>query len=114
MLCSLGWCERHARTENKNKQEGTSKMLAPALENQTSLFADNMETLLENQQEITVEVQIEIHQFAETLVANLSHKILDLYFQLGIKASHTNEPIHQIFRDYFTATQHANFRRVYS
>ncbi len=82
-------------------------------ENQTYLFADKMETLLENQQEITVEVQIEIHQFAETLVANLSHKILDLYFQLGIKASHTNEPIHQIFRDYFTATQHANFRRKY-
>ena len=82
-------------------------------ENQTYLFADTIETLLENQQEITAEVQTEIHQFAETLVANLSHKILDLYFQLGIKASHTNEPIHQIFRDYFTATQHANFRRSY-
>ena len=80
-------------------------------ENQTYLFADKMETLLEKQQEISVEIQTEIHQFAETLVANLSHKILDLYFQLGIKASHTNEPIHQIFRDYFTATQHANFRR---
>lgn len=82
-------------------------------ENQTYLFADKIETLLEDQQEITVEVQIEIHQFAETLVATLSHKILDLYFQLGIKASHSIEPIHQIFRDYFTATQHANFRRKY-
>ena len=80
-------------------------------ENQTYLFADKMETLLENQQEITAEVQTEIHQFAETLVANLSHKILDLYFQLGIKASNSIEPIQQIFRDYFTATQHANFRR---
>ena len=30
-IISLGWCERHARTENKNNQEGTSKMLAPAL-----------------------------------------------------------------------------------
>lgn len=83
-------------------------------ENQTYLFADTIETLLENQQEITAEVQTEIHQFGETLVATLSHKILDLYFQLGIKASHTNEPIHQIFRDYFTATQHTNFRRSYS
>jgi len=83
-------------------------------ENKTYLFADKIETLLEDQQEISVEVQTEIHQFAETLVANLSHRILDLYFQLGIMASHTNEPIHQIFLDYFTATQHANFRRVYS
>lgn len=79
-------------------------------ENKTYLFANKIETLLEEQQEISVEIQPEIHQFAETLVANLSHKILDLYFQLGIKASHTNEPIHQIFCDYFTATQHANFR----
>lgn len=83
-------------------------------ENQTYLFADKIETILQHQQEISAEIQTEIHQFAETLVANLSHKILDLYFQLGIKASHTNEPIHQIFRDFFTATQHANFRRVYS
>ncbi|WLD23567.1 hypothetical protein NU10_12790 [Flavobacterium dauae] len=82
-------------------------------ENQTYLFADKIETLLESQQEISAEIQNEIHQFAETLVATLSHKILDLYFQLGIKASHTNEPVHQIFRDYFTATQHANFRRDY-
>ncbi|UUV22234.1 acyl-CoA dehydrogenase family protein [Paenimyroides aestuarii] len=83
-------------------------------ENKTYLFANKMETLLENQQKITTEVQTEIHQFGETLVANLSHRILDLYFQLGIKASHTNEPIQQIFCDYFTATQHANFRRVCS
>lgn len=79
-------------------------------ENQTYLFADKIETLLEDQQEISAEIQTEIHQFGEQLVSNLSHKILDLYFQLGIKASHTNEPVHQIFRDYFTATQHANFR----
>lgn len=83
-------------------------------ESQTYLFADKIETLLEEQQEIVAEIQTEIHQFSEKLVATLSHRILDLYFQLGIKASHTNEPIQQIFRDYFTATQHANFRRVYS
>ncbi len=83
-------------------------------ENQTYLFADKIEDLLEKQQEISVEIQTEIHQFSEKLVIDLSHRILDLYFQLGIKASHTNEPIHQIFCDYFTATQHANFRRAYS
>lgn len=83
-------------------------------ENQIYLFADKIEGLLENNEEISVDIQTEIHHFGEELVSDLSHKILNLYFQLGIKASHTNEPIHQIFRDYFTATQHANFRRVYS
>ncbi len=82
-------------------------------ENKTYLFADKIEDLLEQQQEISSDIQIEIHQFGEQVVANLSHKILDLYFQLGIKASNTNEPIHQIFCDYFTATQHANFRIKY-
>ena len=79
-------------------------------ENQTYLYADKIEALLENNKEISANVQTEIHQFGEKLVANLSHQILDLYFQLGIKASHTNAPIHQAFCDYFTATQHANFR----
>lgn len=83
-------------------------------ENQTYFFADKIEDLLEKQQEITTEIQTKIHQFGENLVTDLSHKILDLYFQLGIKASHTHEPIQQIFRDYFTATQHANFRKAYS
>lgn len=82
-------------------------------ENQTYLFADKIEILLEDKQEISAKVQTEIHQFSEKLVIDLSHRILDLYFQLGIKASHTNEPIHQIFCNFFTATQHANFRRVY-
>lgn len=79
-------------------------------ENQIYLFADKIENLLENNEEISSDIRTEIHQFGEELVSHLSHKILDLYFQLGIKASHTNEPIHRIFCDYFTATQHANFR----
>ena len=79
-------------------------------ENQIYLFADKIEDLLENNEEISSNIQTEIHQFGEELVSDLSHKILDLYFQLGIKASHTNEPIYLIFCDYFTATQHANFR----
>ncbi len=82
-------------------------------EKQTYFYADKIEMLLEHNKDISVEVQTEIHQFGETLVANLSHQILDLYFQLGIKASHPSEPIQQIFRDYFTATQHANFRKEY-
>ena len=70
--------------------------------------------MLGNNEEISDGIQTEIHEFGERLVAGLSHKILNLYFHLGIKASHTNEPIHQTFCDYFTATQHTNFRNTYA
>lgn len=79
-------------------------------ERQIYIYANKIERLLEKSKEISSEFQAEIHQFGVHFVSDLSHKILDLYFQLGIKASHINEPIHQIFCDYFTATQHANFR----
>jgi len=79
-------------------------------ENKIYFFADKVEHLLEKNEEVIIEIQTEIHQFGKQLVSEMAHKILDLYFQLGIKASHTNEPIHQVFCDYFTATQHANFR----
>ena len=56
--------------------------------------------------------QTEIHHFCETELEKLSHHILDIYFQLGVKATHTDSSIYQVFCDYFTATQHSNFRRI--
>lgn len=53
----------------------------------------------------------EIHAFGEEVVESLTLYITGLYRLLGIKASVLNEEINQIFRDFFTATQHSNFRR---
>jgi len=80
-------------------------------EDQIYMFAGEIEKLLENNREISLEKQTEIHLFGEELMKELSKNILEIYFQLGIRASHTDEPIHQVFCDYFTVTQHANFRR---
>lgn len=74
-------------------------------------FADEIEDLLKESQVITQEKQSEIHTYSSNLVESLSHQILEIYFQLGIKATHTDSAIYQIFCDYFTATQHSNFRR---
>ena len=41
----------------------------------------------------------------------LSQKIIKVYPLLGVKAAKTNEVINQIFRDFFTITQHQNFRK---
>jgi hypothetical protein len=87
---------------NKKIEEAMKKTLE---------FADETEALLRNFTVISFEKQKEIHDFSSDLVESLSHQILEIYFQLGIKATHTDSPVYQIFCDYFTATQHSNFRR---
>lgn len=74
-------------------------------------FADEIEALLHNFTVISFEKQKEIHDYSSDLVESLSHQILEIYFQLGIKATHTDSAVYQVFCDYFTATQHSNFRR---
>ncbi|MBA5792035.1 hypothetical protein H1R17_03900 [Flavobacterium sp. xlx-214] len=74
-------------------------------------FAHKVETyLLENNSDLET-LQTDIHQFGVEKVTYLAHEILNFYMQLGIVASNENQPINQIFKDFFTATQHANFRR---
>ncbi len=72
-------------------------------------FAEETENLLNDLERISTEKQLEIHSFSTSTVGSLSHQILDIYFQLGIKATHADSEIYHIFCDYFTATQHANF-----
>lgn len=76
-------------------------------------FADEIEELLNGYEIISNEKQSEIHSFSTGLVENLSHQILEIYFQSGLKATHTDSEMYQIFCDYFTATQHSNFRREF-
>ncbi len=51
----------------------------------------------------------EIHQSACDSVRALSNEIIKIYPLLGIWASREDQPLNQIFRDYFTATQHHIF-----
>lgn len=89
---------------NKRIEEAIKKVLE---------LGDEIESLLNDLTTISFEKQEEIHKYALDLVESLSHQILEIYFQLGIKASHTDSPVYQIFCDYFTATQHSNFRREF-
>jgi len=75
-------------------------------------FADEVESILQNLELISIEKQSEIHEFGTSVVENLSHIILQIYIQLGIKATHTDSVIYQIFSDFFTAAMHSNFRPV--
>ncbi len=52
-----------------------------------------------------------IHSFGEATVEKLCEYFAQTYPMAGIAASRTTSPINQVFRDFFTATQHANFRK---
>lgn len=87
-----------------------NRMLETQME-KTLEFADEIEMLLDNSELKISEKQAEIHVFAADLVESLSQNLLQVYFKLGIRATHVNSAVHRIFCDYFTATQHANFRK---
>lgn len=76
-------------------------------------FANEIESLLNESETITQEKQSGIHDYSSGLVESLSQLILQIYIQLGIKASHTDSAVYQVFCDYFTATQHTNFRKEF-
>lgn len=79
------------------------------IQQDTLAYADAVESLL-IQNDDTEIIRGAIHQFGIDTVQHLSHEILKAYMHIGIIASHDNQPINTIFKDFFTATQHANFR----
>ena len=73
-------------------------------------IAREVENILGENKEIPEDKQHEIHQYGVELVQKLSHQILAIYTQLGIRATDTNSAVYQVFCDYFTAAMHSNFR----
>lgn len=53
----------------------------------------------------------EIHFFGEEVVLELSKFLITIFPHLGIKAASFGEEVNKVFRDFFTATQHRNFRK---
>jgi N-acetylmuramic acid 6-phosphate (MurNAc-6-P) etherase len=76
-----------------------------------SHFASAIEESITNNQSLSKNFIEEIHQSAATSVKQISEAIIEVYPQLGIAACSEDHPLNQIFRDYFTATQHHIFTR---
>lgn len=72
-------------------------------------YAEEIENLLLKQKTVDEDRVKNIHASASKSVKNLSEAILKIYPRLGIRACSEDQAINQIFRDYFTATQHHNF-----
>ncbi|GAA4442035.1 flavin-dependent monooxygenase [Ravibacter arvi] len=72
--------------------------------------AGEIEQTLAGAGSVPAGIQAGIHAYGTELVGQLSHRLIRIYTQLGIRASQVDAPVHQVLCDYFTATQHANFR----
>jgi len=73
-------------------------------------YAIQLEGLLEHNKPISSALEEEIHHYGGRILEQLIPQITQVYTQLGIKGTQVDQPIHQVFCDFFTATQHANFR----
>ncbi|MHA3789934.1 acyl-CoA dehydrogenase family protein [Flavobacterium hauense] len=74
-------------------------------------YAKKTEQILLDNGSLEAEFIMEVHAFGEKVVEELIVMIIKLHQLMGVKASVTNHGINQVFRDFFTATQHFNFRK---
>lgn len=73
-------------------------------------YAENIEAKITEEINFKSEYIEAIHSEASNSVKNITCAIIEIYPFLGVKASRKSHPLHQIFCDYFTATQHHIFR----
>ena len=74
-------------------------------------FAKIIEEQIARENTLTADFIKEVHEIAAASVRALSQAIVEIFPHLGIHAARENSAINQIFKDYFTATQHRNFTR---
>lgn len=103
----IGMAQHFAESiDNKNLQKLTEDVLK-----KTMSIAKEIEKAIAHNKTLSKKRMEQIHAFGEESVSDFCSQIINLYPTAGIEASRTTSPINQIFRDFFTATQHANFRK---
>jgi len=100
--------EEIANEVPKEKYTALQEICSFANQQLTTIAAETEGKLNENRTINKNYIQ-QVHTDASESVRNLSQAIIKLHPFLGIKASRKSHPINQIFRDYFTATQHHIF-----
>lgn len=93
---------------SEDKYINLERIISKANQEITTLSATIEQQLNDNILVTEMDVH-DIHSKASENVQLISQEILAIHPFLGIKASSLGHPINQIFRDYFTATQHHIF-----
>lgn len=74
-------------------------------------FSKEIEEKIAKKAVISPEYMAELHRVATNSVQEFSKNIVEIFPHLGVNAARKNEPVQQIFCDYFTATQHHIFTK---
>lgn len=74
-------------------------------------YSKEIEQTITSGKEITTDRIQNIHETAADSVRQLSQGIIEVYPYVGVKPTKKDQPINQVFRDYFTATQHHIFTK---
>lgn len=110
----LGMAQHYLEESLKIKQIAIQEELKAyllATTEKVNSYAEKTEQILLTNGALERTFITDIHNFGETVVEELITLIIKLHQLLGVRASVTNSEINQIFRDFFTATQHFNFRK---
>ncbi len=99
-----------ANAIDKAETTALDKVIAAANKKMYEL-AKEIEIITAQERQFTETFNMEVHQLAAASVRELSIAIIALYPSLGVNASRDDQVLNQIFRDYFTATQHHNFTK---
>lgn len=94
---------------SKNADTNRLKFVIDSANDSISVFTKQVEKKTESEEVLGESFIQKIHQSASDSVRDLSQAIISLHPYLGVKASREDHMINQIFRDYFTATQHHIF-----
>ncbi|MCO6360835.1 hypothetical protein [Roseivirga pacifica] len=93
------------------KRLGELKQAIAAASKRLYAYAEEIEGGTKRNATFSEEYIGTVHNIAAASVQQLSAAILGLHPYLGINASREDSALNQIFRDYFTATQHHIFTR---
>ena len=108
----LGMAEHFYEEASKSFESEKIKLLKNIISEATNdifRFAEEIEKKTLAKYSLDEVYTGKIHQRATTSVQQLSAAIVQIHPSLGVKAVSTDQPLNQIFRDYFTATQHHIF-----
>lgn len=110
----LGMAEHFLEESRSEKASTRLSMLHTEVRDSNAILmnlADEVEQKISTEDPISKNMVEGIHVQASSSVQRLTRAIIELYPFLGIKTSRKSHILNQIFRDYFTATQHHIFTR---
>lgn len=102
--------EEASKLLNSEKTEILRSTISVATKN-ILIHVDKIETSLGSGTDLPEVNNEQIYEEAANSVRGISKSIIEIFPFLGVKPTRNDQPLNQVFRDYFTATQHHIFTK---